>query len=203
MNFGHDCEPEHYTDIDPIRLLGMWLGPDTLDAPPLMALATTGTDGYPRVRHVLLTEVAGGRLHFHTDSASRKVRELAESPRASCALVWPDAGRQMMVTGDVVAADAGENARAYRTRSRYLQLLAWLNTEEMAAMPVEDRHAAWAAFDREHPALDEPRTWAGYAIEPREIVFWRGDSDGPSRRVRFTRGDGTAQEAWRSELLPG
>ena len=42
-------------------------------------------------------------------------------------------------------------------------------------------------------------TWTGFAVELREITFWRGDPDGPSQRTRFRR----AGESWTAEVLPG
>ncbi|MFC9981424.1 pyridoxal 5'-phosphate synthase [Gordonia sp. NPDC127522] len=196
--FGTDCASADQLSVHPMTLLRDWLPPP--DEPrPLMALATCGRDGYPRVRHVLITEADDTAVYFHTDSRSAKVAELADNPRASIAIAWPSVGRQVVAHGDVRRAPDDELSEAYSRRSRYLQLLAWLNDDDLAALPPEERRRRWSDYDSAHPRLTAPPTWTGFAIDLREITFWRGDPDGPSQRVRFTDNG----NHWTSEVLPG
>lgn len=197
-DFGTDCAVEDYRSVDPTVLLRQWL-PAPESPPPLMALATLGPDGYPRVRHVLLSDADGAAVHFHTDSRSAKVAELSAHPRAAIALAWPAVGRQVVAHGDVHTASDDALLRAYSKRTRYLQLLAWLNDDEMAALSAEERHRRWVEFDTSNPDLTPPRTWTGFAVHLQQITFWRGDPDGPSQRIRFHR----AGDVWTSEVLPG
>ncbi|MEE4024992.1 pyridoxamine 5'-phosphate oxidase family protein [Gordonia sp. PKS22-38] len=197
-DFGTDCDAANYRTTEPMALLRQWL-PAADSPPPLMSLATCGRDGYPRVRHVLLSEADDTAVYFHTDSRSSKVAELSERPRAAIALAWPGVGRQVVAHGDVHPASDGELQQAFSRRTRYLQLLAWLNDDETALQSPEDRHRRWAEFDAEHPVLQAPATWTGFAVDLHEITFWRGDPDGPSQRVRFHR----SGDEWTSEVLPG
>ncbi len=166
---------------------------------PLMALATLGADGFPRVRHVLLSSYDRGRLHFHSDTRSEKAAELAASPRAAVTLVWPDAVRQLSVTGTVVVEQESEQRSAYARRSRYLQLLAWLNDGDLAQRDEAGRKRVWAEFDSAHETLAPPPTWVGYALVAERIAFWRGGGDGPSQRLACQWTDGS----WSIERLPG
>ncbi|MFE0748992.1 pyridoxal 5'-phosphate synthase [Gordonia sp. NPDC058843] len=196
--FGTDCAAADQLTIEPMALLRDWLpAPD--EPRPLMALATCGRDGYPRVRHVLITEADDTAIYFHTDTRSAKVAELTETPRASVAVAWPAVGRQVVAHGDVRRAPDDELHRAYSRRSRYLQLLAWMNDDDLAVLSPDERRRRWADFDASHPGLTAPPTWTGYAVDLREITFWRGDPDGPSQRVRFTHNG----NHWTSEVLPG
>lgn len=197
--FGDRCAPDEITSTDPMALLGRWLPGAEDAAPPLMALSTIGADGYPRVRHVLLSEFDGHAIYFHTDKRSAKVSEIDATPKAAASVAWPEVGRQVVLHGDLRVAGDDEAVRAYRARSRYLQLLAWLNDADAAHLPVAERHRRWRDFDVAHPVLDPPENWIGYALTPREITFWRGDPDGPSQRVRYLP-DGTS---WHREVLPG
>lgn len=197
--FGHDCHPAEYADTDPVRLLSMWIPPPGAAPPSLMALATIAADGYPRARHVLLSEYHDGAVYFHTDATSAKVAELRSNPRAAVTVAWPTIGRQVSMYGDVRAATPEHDRAVYARRGRYLQLLAWLNTPEITALTQADRQATWARFDAEHPDLDPPSTWLGFALEPRELTFWRGDPLGPSQRTRYRRAD----DRWTVEVLPG
>lgn len=206
--FGSDVDPDAPVD-DPLELLDRWLARadrTASDAPEadatntlVMALATLGTDGFPQVRHVLLSAYDRGRLHFHTDRRTAKAAELAANPRATATLVWPEIPRQLAVSGNVVAETAAEEAAAYARRSRYLQLLAWVNDAEVARCSQADRKREWAEFDRQHAVLEPPPTWVGYALVAERITFWRGISDAPSQRVVCRRAGGS----WSVERLPG
>jgi pyridoxamine 5'-phosphate oxidase len=164
-----------------------------------MALATYGRDEYPRVRHVLLSEADDSSVYFHTDSRSSKAAELCERPHAAIALAWPSVGRQIVAHGDVRGAPDDELRQAYSKRTRYLQLLAWLNDGETAVLSAQERRRRWVEFDAAHEVLAPPTTWTGFAVELREITFWRADPEGPSQRTRFSRNG----DSWTSEVLPG
>lgn len=206
ITFGEDIGADDRIE-DPLDLLDLWLGPvganasDSTDmtTTPLMALATVGADGGPRVRHVLLSSYDRGRLHFHSDTRSAKAAELAAESRVAATIVWPEIPRQLTVQGTVVAEDGDEAARAFAQRSRYLQLLAWVNDHALAQCSAQERAAAWAAYDEAHAELVPPPTWSGYVIVAERITFWRGCSDGPSQRIVCQR----EPSGWHVERLPG
>jgi len=188
------------TPADPLELAAAWL-PAAEDGPgPTMTLSTLGLDGYPSARTVLLSRFDGARLHFHTDSRSRKAAELAALPRAAVTLVWPEAARQLVVVGDVAPVTDAEARAAYAARTRYLQVLAWVNDHEAAADTHGRRRELWAAFERQRPGagLEPPGTWTGYALTPVRMLFWRGATDAASNRLAYERhADGSwAQESW-------
>lgn len=201
QTFGTDQPDPDETLADPVELLGRWFPANTDELRPLMTLATIGADGYPHTRNVLLSEFDGEALYFHTDARSRKAGELAANPRVSLAFAWVDLGRQLTVVGDAERASTAEADAAYRARSRYLQLLAWSNSPELAGLGTAERRRAWAAFAGAHPegTLAAPPTWIGFRVVPRRITFWRGDADGPSNRVEYTR----TRDGWTAERLPG
>lgn len=200
-DFGYDISDVDINDPprDPIALMIAWLPPHESELRPLSALATIGLEGIPTVRHVLVSDADENGLYFHTDGTSRKAAELAASPVAALSVAWPSIGRQLSVRGAVEQLSPEESGIAYRLRSRYLKLLAWQNTPEVALLPRDERRARWAAFDAEHPDLEPPTAWAGYRIRPRTITFWRGDAGGPSNRHEYALG----ADGWTSAVLPG
>ncbi|MGO3753394.1 pyridoxamine 5'-phosphate oxidase family protein [Corynebacterium variabile] len=176
---------------------------DLSEVPPvLMTLATVGPDGYPRTRNVMVSRTEEGRIFFHTDSRSEKVRHIGPNSKVSLTVLAADRSKQVTVVGDAVRSTPDEEADAFADRSRYLQLLAWLNDDALAQKPVEERHAVWAQFTGAHPELSPPESWAGYAVVPREYLFWTGDGDGPSQRVHYLRAEGGVGD-WSLEILPG
>jgi pyridoxamine 5'-phosphate oxidase len=178
---------------DPFELAARWLPEPDSGTTPLMTLSTIGLDGYPAARTVLLSRFDGRRLHFHTDRASSKAAELAATPRAAVTILWPERSRQLVVTGDVTTVTGQEARLAYTARTRYLQVLAWLNHHDLAELGPGERRARWAAFTQSHgdDELEPPPGWVGYAIDPVRLAFWSGATDAPSNRLLYERaGDG-------------
>ncbi|PYY32388.1 pyridoxal 5'-phosphate synthase [Curtobacterium sp. MCBD17_030] len=187
---------------DPLVLAAAWLPPAGSGVTPTMTLSTIGLDGYPSARTVLLSQFDGQRLHFHSDTRSRKAAELAAVPRASVTIVWPEAARQLVVTGDVARVTDREARIAYAARTHYLQVLAWVNDADLAAVPADERRTRWASFEATGGGapLDPPATWGGYALTPVRMLFWTGATDGPSNRLAYER---RADGSWGSEAWPG
>lgn len=184
---------------DPFGLLADWL-PDNADpARPLTTLATTGEDGVPNARTVVLTAWDDAGFWFNTDVTSLKAVELAANPAAAMVILFAEQARQLVVRGRVERQTDEEQALAYARRSRYLQVMAWLNTHEFAHRALPERVAAWQGFDREHETLEPSPTWVGYKIVPNELIFWQGRTDTSSIRVRYRR----TATGWRNDVLAG
>lgn len=197
--FGSDIDDVDALVDDPLDLLVRWLPPHDSELRPLAALATMGRDGLPSLRHVLVSDRDLTGLYFHTDAASAKVAQIAANPVAAMSVAWPEVGRQLVVRGIVERVGADEAAEVYRQRSRYLQLLAWLNTDENAHLHVLERRHLWAEFDAAHPHLEPPERWVGFRVRPVTLTFWRGDALGQSTRQHYTLADGR----WTGRITAG
>ena len=187
---------------EPFAALTEWLPANDDHARPLIALATVDAEGRPDSRNVLLSEFDRSGFVVHTDSRSRKVADIAAHPEVAFSIAWPAELRQLTVQGVARRSSAEGEQVAYLRRSRYLQLLAWLNTAEFALLPTSEQEEKWAAFDAAHPdgTLTPPDTWLGFVIEPTRITFWAGNPRSASRRTEYTRAaDGT----WSTATLPG
>ncbi len=188
---------------DPQKVLANWLPGVPGDAGyfPVVALSTVDLNGDPDVRTVLLSGITPEGLHFNTDSRSRKVAQLDRVPSAAMMINLPEHARQIVVRGPVRRQSEFELASAYRDRSHYLKLLAWLNTPEMSTLPEVERHRRWSDFAGRHAgrSLKAPREWVGYVVAPRRITFWQGDLAGPSHRIEYTR----SAVDWTARHLPG
>jgi pyridoxamine 5'-phosphate oxidase len=186
---------------DPWDLLRAWLPPNDDPERPLVTLATVDDDGAPDARTVLLSEYDEQGLYVHTDARSRKAAQLAAHPAAALVLRWPEQLRQVVVRGVAEPAPADECARAYARRTPYLRRLAWVNTAELAALPVAERRSRWAAFAAERPVdtLRPPDTWVGFLVRPTSLTFWTGDPGAASRRVEYRRD----ADRWATAVLAG
>ncbi|MET3804338.1 pyridoxamine 5'-phosphate oxidase [Nakamurella sp. UYEF19] len=188
---------------DPLGVLaGMLPGEPGVDGYfPTMALSTVDEQGDPDVRTVLLSTLSTQGLAFHTDARSNKVAQLADRPRVALMINLPEQARQIVVRGEALRQNASDAADAFRSRPRYLQLLAWRNTAELAVLDEPERRRRWAEFAHSHPegSLTAPPEWVGFTVRPSGITFWQGHSDQPSKRIVHTRSDAV----WTMAVLPG
>lgn len=200
-DFGQDIENYDQPYADPIELLMMWLPPHIDEFRPLMSLATIDEQGYPDLRHVLLSNYDTRGITFHIDHDSRKAKQLKHSPKAAATLVWPDLGKQLIIQGNVEVTSQEDANAVFLKRSRYLQLLAWINKKEIAQKTKDERRQIWQAFAQEHAegTLTAPPWWTSYRIKPIRITFWRGQPDGPSQRHDYHLVEGQ----WQVKVIPG
>ena len=125
---------------DPIGQFLSWFddaGAAGIALPNAMALATTGADGQPSVRYVLLREADQRGFVFYTNHGSRKGRQLDENPRAAIVFLWNELDRQVSVTGGVRRVDDHESDAYFATRPREAQIGAWASAQSSV---LRDRH---------------------------------------------------------------
>ena len=186
-----------------LAVLADWLPANGDEYRPLISLATVSAAGIPDSRGVLLSDYDERGFTFHTDAGSRKSRDLGANPAAAFSIAWPEQFLQLSVQGETERVSSVESNAAYAARSRYLQLLAWLNTAEFTALPLAERQSRWAAFDAANPegTLTAPDGWAGFRLRPRRLTFWRGVPLAASQRTEFTLDAATGE--WTRGILPG
>jgi pyridoxamine 5'-phosphate oxidase len=170
--------------------------------PNAMALATTGADGQPSVRYVLLREADRGGFVFYTNHGSRKGRQLDENPRAALVFLWKVLDRQVSVTGGVRRVDDDESDAYFATRPREAQIGAWASAQSSVLHDrheLEERVEDVAARFRDAP-IPRPPHWGGYRLTPDAVEFWQGRPFRLHDRFRYARDDGE-RTGWRVERL--
>lgn len=187
---------------DPRELFTDWL----LDAvragvrePHAMTLSTTGTDGDPSARVLILKDVSPDGWHFAADAGSRKGRELAGRPAAALTFYWPPLARQVRIRGRVTAGDAEASAADFLARSPAARAEALLGRQSTPLADLAARDAAVresAARIEGDPGLVAPG-WTLYTLRPDSVEFWQGDRDRRHTRLDYTRTD----DGWKRGLL--
>lgn len=205
---GHPSDPSRSGIEDaelpdnPIRLLRSWLDAAInaeLAEPTAFALATAGADGDPDARMVLLRGVTPLGVRFFTNRRSAKGRQLAERPRATGVLYWPELNRQVRITGDVKLLSDVDSDAYFAARPRDAQLGAWASEQSTPVADrstLEDQVTAVAERFADGP-VPRPEHWGGYLLVAERIEFWQGRQARLHDRIRY-RHDG---QAWLRERL--
>ncbi|WP_084649926.1 pyridoxamine 5'-phosphate oxidase [Stappia stellulata] len=189
---------------DPFTLFGEWLAlaekkePNDANA---MALATSGSDGLPDVRMVLLKGFDTAGFVFYTNTESQKGVELSQNMQAAGVLHWKSLRRQVRFRGPVEQVFDGEADAYFASRARDSRIGAWASQQ---SRPLESRFALEKAVARQAARfglgeVPRPPHWTGYRIKPVYIEFWM---DKPFRlhdRHVFRRD--TPDGTWSTERL--
>jgi pyridoxamine 5'-phosphate oxidase len=184
--------PEEELDPDPLVQFAVWYAEAAAGGQPqpeAMALATTGPDGRPSVRMVLLRGHDARGFVFYTNRESRKAVELAASGWAAVAFHWQALHRQVRAEGRVEPVTQEESERYWATRPRPSRLAAWASPQ---SRPVRDRaelEALYAAAAERFGDGDVPLPafWGGYRLVPDAVELWQGRENRFHDRVRYER----------------
>ena len=165
-----------------------------------MALATSGSDGEPDVRYVLLKDVDASGFVFYTNAKSRKGRQLRENARASLAFYWQPLGVQLRVSGAVEEVSA-KTADAYWASRDPESRLASAASDQSEEIPDRAKLLERVEALRKKHGGDVPRPkhWTGFRVVPSRIEWWTAKEHRLHERelyVREKKGD-----AWRKSLL--
>jgi pyridoxamine 5'-phosphate oxidase len=184
---------------DPFALFDEWLAEAAArepNEPEAMTIATTGADGQPSARMVLLKAHGPEGFTFYTHEQSAKGQDLAENPRAAILFHWKSLCRQIRIEGSIARVSDAEADAYFATRSRDARIGAWASDQ---SCPLDSRETFERRFEevkRRYEGQDVPRPtgWIGYRVVPDRFEFWTAREHRLHERRQFTRsGDGWSE----------
>jgi pyridoxamine 5'-phosphate oxidase len=177
---------------DPIDQFERWFddarGAGLLEA-NAMVVATSGSDGQPSARTVLLKYFDRSGFVFFTNLESAKARQIAENPRVALHFYWPVLERQVIIRGTAETVTRREALAYFVKRPRGSQLGAWVSDQSrvvssrgLLEMKLDEMKRRFA--DGRIPL---PSFWGGYRVVPAEMEFWQGRENRLHDRFLFRR----------------
>ena len=156
-----------------------------------MTLATTGLDGRPTARIVLLKDYHRRGFLFYTHKNSSKGKHIQDNPYAALLFHWPRVrnGVQVRIEGHVYEIPEEESNRYFATRSRGSQYGAWASKQSNTLEDWDTLRNRVAQVTQEFSGREIPRPsyWTGFRLRPRWIEFWYSGEDRLHRRFLYER----------------
>lgn len=189
---------------NPFSLFSEWFelaSQEELNDANAMALATSGSDGLPNVRMVLLKSFDEQGFVFYSNTESQKGNELSENMQAAAVLHWKSLRRQIRFRGQVTQVSDSEADEYFHSRPWASRVGAWASQQ---SRPIENRGALKKAVAIETARfavgkIPRPPYWTGFRVVPSYIEFWM---DKPFRlhdRLVFQRS--TPDAPWSTQRL--
>jgi pyridoxamine 5'-phosphate oxidase len=188
------------SDPDPFQQFTRWFAQARASEgdPTAMALATTGANGRPSVRTVLLKGVDSRGFVFYTNYNSDKAKDIAATAYASLMFYWASLNRQVRIGGRVEKVSDAESDAYFATRpveSRWSVYASNQSEVVHSRAALESRYDA--ARELYGDQVPRPSWWGGYRVIPETFEFWQGRPSRLHDRLRYVQ----EPDSWRRERL--
>lgn len=153
-----------------------------------MHLATTGENGKPTLRVVLLKGFDEKGFVFFTNYESEKGRHLKQNPFCALNFFWAGLERQVRIEGKAEKVSVAESEEYFDSRPEYSRIAAIASPQSQIVESREELEQKFSDVEKkwQEKPLKRPPHWGGYRVKPERIEFWQGRESRFHDRIRYT-----------------
>jgi pyridoxamine 5'-phosphate oxidase len=158
-----------------------------IEEPSAMFLATSGTDGRPSGRIVLLKGINEKGFLFYTNYDSLKGREILENPNVALTFHWKELERQVRITGKAGKLTKKESDSYFKNRPFESRVNATISPQS-SVIPGRgflERRRDKLLEHLKDKEIVRPLNWGGFIVKPDQFEFWQGRESRLHDRIRF------------------
>ena len=183
---------ENSVSDNPMELFQKWFyeveRSGTTDEPNAMTVATSGLDGYPKSRVVLLKRFTYEGFIFYSNYESEKGRAIAKDPRVCLSFFWHGMERQVIIKGtaEKIAGNMSDGYFESRPTGSKLGAIVSNQSEVIPSREILEEKLKELEKEFENKEIPRPEYWGGYLVRPVSMEFWQGRPNRLHDRLRYT-----------------
>ena len=172
-----------------------------LNDPNALALATSGKDGFPSVRMVLLKGFDENGFVFYTNLDSLKSNAIKENSNISMCFHWKSLLRQIRIVGKINPVSDKDADEYYSSRGYGSRIGAWASKQSTILSNRDQLYQSIDFFKKKYPdknIVPRPEYWSGWNLYPSEIEFWLDGDNRIHQRLKYIK---SKDNSWKKVLL--
>lgn len=190
-------------NADPFLQFEKWFSEaveDKIFEPNAMTLATTGKDGQPSARMVLLKAYSHEGFVYYSNYESKKGKQIRDNEKVALLFWWAKHSRQVRIEGIAITTPKEENKIYFHSRPRESQIAALISDQSSVVESREALEKLYREKEKEFTEKEVPlkKNWGGFNVRPHSFEFWQGKGNRLHDRIQYSKDE---KGNWKIERL--